>query len=259
MDDKQSQYIKTNIIDRYSDSGRYFRGTYSGEGLKAIEKVKSNFPFRKNISYRYYEPRSLHRYLLIGDRFRDYLGGKILDVGSRDNTIQTVLKKPCFLVDKNNPALPSFDWENEALPYPDKSFDTVVCLDALEHINDIHSGFRDLLRVSNQYVIISLPNCWRKTLKQFIKGYGTSASYGLPPEKPHDRHKWFFNTEDIENFIFYNSYSAKFPFKVKAVVYHVPLTIPRHRILYPLARFVLPERHFKNFFVNTVFVCLEKT
>lgn len=255
---RQSEYIQTNIIDRFSDSGRYFRGEYNGDALLSIEETRKEFPFFSNVTYKYYQPKPLQRYLLIGDQFKDYLDEKILDVGSRDNTLKNVLKKDCFLVDKNNPNLPPFDWEKEDLPFTDNSFDSVVCLDTLEHINDIHKGLHDLLRVSKRYVIISLPNCWRKTIKQFVKGYGTSASYGLPPEKPHDRHKWFFNTEDIENFIFYNASLAKLPFGVKTIAYHIPLTISRHRIIYPLARLLLPERYFKNFFVNTVFICLEK-
>lgn len=253
-----SSDIKFNIVDRFSDEGRYFRGSYDEKALLAIEETRKRFTFYENIVYRFYEPRPLQRYFLIGDQFKKYLEGKILDVGSRDNTIKEVLKKDCSLVDKNNPDLPPFDWEKEPLPFLLESFDTVVCLDTLEHIDNIHKGFDDLVRVSGRFIIISLPNCWRKTAKQFIRGYGTAASYGLPPEKPLDRHKWFFNTEDVENFIFYNTARNSLKLRVVAVAYHIPLTISRHRIIYPLARSILPERYFKNFFVNTVFVCLEK-
>ena len=251
-----SSKLQKNIIDRFSDKGRYFRGTYDERSLASIEETRMRFPLHKNTTYAFYQPRPIQRYLLIADQFKKYFNGKILDVGSRDTTLEKVIGKPCSLVDKNNPNLPAFDWEKEPLPFADKSFDTIVCLDTLEHIEHLHESFHDLLRVSQNRVIISLPNCWRKTLKEFLKGRGTSASYGLPPEKPFDRHRWFFNTEDIENFLFYNA--ARGNFRVAAVRYHVPKTIFRHSIIYLLARLFLPERYFKSFLVHTVFVCLER-
>lgn len=253
-----SSYIKSRILERFSDGGRYFRGKYKPEGLAAVEKAHQEFPLRRAVNYTFYEPRKLQHYLLLKDRFDKVISGKILDVGSRDNTIQNVLKKDCVLVDKNNPALPPFDWEKEFLPFPDKSFDTVVCLDTLEHINDIHRSFQDLLRVSRGHVIISLPNCWRKTIKKFLRGYGSGASYGLPPEKPFDRHKWFFNTEDAVNFIAYNAAVSEHPYAVADVSYHIPKTILRHKILYPVLSWIIPEHYFKNLFTETIFVVLKK-
>ena len=251
-----SSHIQKTIIDRFSDKGRYFRGSYDEKALAAIEETRNRFPLYENITYTFYQPRPIQRYLLIADPFKKFFNGKILDVGSRDTTLEKVTGKSCSLVDKNNPNLPEFDWEKEKLPFPDKSFDTIVCLDTLEHIEHLHEAIHDLFRVSSRYVIISLPNCWRKTLKEFLKGRGTSASYGLPPEKPFDRHRWFFETEDIENFLFYNA--ARVNFRAVAIRYHVPQTIFRHRIIYPLARWLLLERYFKSFLAHTVFVCFER-
>ncbi len=49
------------------------------------------------------------------------------------------------------------------LPYEDKSFDTVVCLEVLEHLEDPRKALSELARVSKKYVIISTPNepIWR--------------------------------------------------------------------------------------------------
>ena len=49
------------------------------------------------------------------------------------------------------------------LPYEDKSFDTVVCLEVLEHLEDPKKALSELARVSKKYVIISTPNepIWR--------------------------------------------------------------------------------------------------
>ncbi len=48
------------------------------------------------------------------------------------------------------------------LPYEDKSFDTVVCLEVLEHLEDPRKALSELARVSKN-VIISTPNepIWR--------------------------------------------------------------------------------------------------
>lgn len=246
-----------NLLRRFSDK-RYVSSNFRQNGLEAIQKGERSFPFFKNIVHRHYQPNHLQRYLLVADQFSQFFGETVLDVGSRNNILEELLKKKCSLVDKNNPDLPPFDWEKEFLPYPENSFDTIVCLDTLEHINDLHQSFDDLLRVTRKYLIISLPNCWRKTIKEFLGGRGTSASYGLPPEKPFDRHKWFMNSEDIAQFMFYKT-AVSFPKpSIKRMVYYIPSTTWTHKWLYPLVKNILPERYFKNLFVHTVFVCLEK-
>lgn len=49
------------------------------------------------------------------------------------------------------------------LPYGDKSFDTVVCLEVLEHLDDPEKALSELARVAKKYVIISTPHepIWR--------------------------------------------------------------------------------------------------
>jgi ubiquinone/menaquinone biosynthesis C-methylase UbiE len=150
------------------------------------------------------------------------------------------------LVDKNNPSLPPFDWEKERLPYTDNQFNVVVCLDTLECINDFYAALEDLIRVVRRRVIISLPNCWRKVFKQMLKGSGAQASYGLPPEWPMDRHKWFINSEEVEDLFFYQAAKTG-RFCVARLIYHMPMTIRRHRWLYPLLIRLLPERYVKKF------------
>lgn len=243
---------------RYSDYGRYFRGAYRADGLKAADAMLGPQEFWQQVVYRYYSPHAIQRYLLVADRWSGYLAGTILDVGSRNNALRD-LGKNCTLVDKNNPELPAFDWEQERLPFADSSFDTVVCLDTLEHINDLHRSLGDLLRVARRHVIISLPNCWRKAAKEILRGRGAAASYGLPLEPPLDRHKWFFNTEDVEALMRYQAAVAPAPTRVADMLFQMPATLPRHRVLYGLTRRLLPLRYAKNLLVGTVFVCLEKT
>ncbi|MDO8618063.1 MAG: methyltransferase domain-containing protein [Candidatus Uhrbacteria bacterium] len=248
-----------NLEERYRDHGRYFQGQYRPEGIRSVEQLSKKFSFFQSISNQSYLPKSLWRYLLVADEFKQEIqNGSILDVGNRDESTRQVLGDRCQLVDKNNPNLPVWNWEEEALPYPDQSFDSVVCLDTLEHIDRFHYAFEDVLRVAKEYVVISLPNCWRKMFKAMLLGRGTSSSYGLPLESPMDRHRWFFNVEEIEHFLFYQSAVSTYPFDIVRFVYHLPITIPRHRIQYGLMRLMLPEHQVKNLVTGTVFVLLKK-
>lgn len=246
------------IVDRYTARGRYFRGAYKPEGLAAIQAWKASPMGRLHVVEYSLTPRPQERYLLVKKLFQAQLEGSILDVGSRDLSVRDHLGQRTEIVDKNIPGHPEFDWERANLPYPDQSFDTVVCLDVLEHINDLHGAFADLLRVSKKYVIISLPNCWRKMFKQMARGRGTQASYGLPPEKPMDRHKWFFNPTEIEEFLAYQSAVGASPFSIKEYAYHQPKTVPLHAVVYPIIRTFLPERYARNLLTNTAFYLLEK-
>ncbi|MFH2231646.1 MAG: class I SAM-dependent methyltransferase [Patescibacteria group bacterium] len=45
----------------------------------------------------------------------------------------------------------------EQLPFPDSSFDTVVCAHTLEHVRDIHSAYNELKRVAKNRLIIIVP------------------------------------------------------------------------------------------------------
>ena len=89
----------------------------------------------------------------------------------------------------------------ERLPFADREWDTVVCLDTLEHLNNFHAMCDELFRVAAQHVIISLPNCWVAARRSLGSGAGTIYQYGLTAEAPPDRHKWFFNTEEACKFL----------------------------------------------------------
>jgi len=49
------------------------------------------------------------------------------------------------------------------LPRPAASVDTVVCLEVLEHLGDPEAGLRELARVTQRHVILSVPRepLWR--------------------------------------------------------------------------------------------------
>lgn len=44
------------------------------------------------------------------------------------------------------------------LPYKNNSFDLVICTEVLEHLDNPKKAYRELLRVSRKYVLMSVPN-----------------------------------------------------------------------------------------------------
>ncbi len=253
----ENLYIKKDIVKRYSDGGRYYPGGYKEEGLKAILDCRERFPVGLCLDFTFYQPRTEQRYLLFKNKLLKYVGREVLDVGSRDTSAEKALGRKVTLIDKNNTNLESWDWEKTAVPFPGDSFDTVICFDTLEHINDIHTSVADLFRVSKDTVIISLPNCWKKQIKKMMTLSPGQASYGIPPEKPMDRHKWFFNPEDVESFLSYAGATYKNPFEVVEVIHHAPKTRLWHKVFFPIL-VLFPSRIFKNYFVETIFVVLKK-
>lgn len=97
------------------------------------------------------------------------------------------------------------DLEEGELPFADNSYDTVLCLDVLEHLDNIYQIFDELCRVSRRYIIISLPNAWAGILHVIMFGdyqpHHHMKFYGLPLEKPEDRHKWFLSASEARHFI----------------------------------------------------------
>jgi len=57
-----------------------------------------------------------------------------------------------------------------SLKRPDKSFDCIIMLEVLEHLEDVELALRELTRVSRKYVVISVPfePVWRSL--NFIRG-----------------------------------------------------------------------------------------
>lgn len=46
-----------------------------------------------------------------------------------------------------------------ALPFKDKSFDTVICFETLEHIQNIDSTLAEFRRVARKNILLTVPNC----------------------------------------------------------------------------------------------------
>jgi SAM-dependent methyltransferase len=148
----------------------------------------------------------------------DCLPGSVLDVGSGRSSeyLKQTLGEAYHSLDlassyqfrrpsANTMPDAVIDLERGELPFDDKAFDTVICTDVLEHVDNIYRAYDELFRVARRYVIISLPNNWPKLIGSFLIGRNVThrAGYGLPPQpKPAgQRHKYFFNFEEACEFL----------------------------------------------------------
>lgn len=135
--------------------------------------------------------------------FKKYFGKKILDVGCDTATLKGLIPAIDYTgIDVSGKPDICLDLEKvDKLPFPDSSFDCVLCTDVLEHLDNLHLIFLELLRVSRKYIIIAWPNNWVNARVPIKRGYGSFKHYGLPAEKPQDRHKWFFSFSEAKQFI----------------------------------------------------------
>lgn len=146
-------------------------------------------------------------------KYKSILRQSVLDVGADEGYIKKFLDRNTKYIGVglggNNPEIINCNLEIEKLPFNDNAFNCVLCLDVLEHLENIHEVFDELCRVSNQYVLISLPNPYADFIQYLKAGPYSSKKnmkyYSLLPEREVDRHKWFFSPTEAKMFIEYRS------------------------------------------------------
>lgn len=139
----------------------------------------------------------------VARRFAPYLAESVLDVGCYEAPLRDLLAGVRYHgVDVAGRPDQVLDLDSGApLPFADRSWSCVICIEVLEHLEHLHQVFDELVRVAASHVIVSLPNCWRDARRPIERGRGDFAHYGLPPEPPADRHRWFFSYTQGRDFI----------------------------------------------------------
>lgn len=227
----------------------------------------------KQIKHVPYNDRE-ERNKFIVSQFGKYLGTKVLNVGGGGQQyLQKFLSEEIVSFELDivgNPDL-KVNLERELpIPIDDNAFETVICTDVLEHLDNLHDVWLELIRISSRYVIISLPNplCGslmyvmekpyknnslnnRKTFGKFMK------FYGLPYEKPVDRHKWFYAITEAEEFIEYQA--DKFDLRIREMfTVGYDSNSLRGKLLRALIRVLLGNEARKNLFCQALWCVLEK-
>lgn len=197
--------------------------------------------------------------MFCAEKFEPYLNGKVLDVGCWQKDLQSFLPAGAdYLgIDVAGSYDQRVDLEEGKLPFADNAFDCVVCTDVLEHIDSLHDIYAEIIRVTRGYVIISLPNNWVAYKKYLLRGLGHGKYYGLPLQKPDDRHRWFFNLEDIDRFI--HKRAAADGYRVVEWFAYPDLSmLPRHRLVKTWLRRIVGKRRYDNWLASTGWAVLQK-
>ena len=128
-----------------------------------------------------------------------HCGRKVLDLGCATGNYMLELSKrgyECVGVDVN-PAYVEIATKrglaayvvDDKLPFPDKSFDSVIMFEVVEHLPDPIVVLSEARRVARKNIILSVPNC---------EGYDELKQHGLTYEHFLDRdHQNFFTEESI--------------------------------------------------------------
>ncbi len=193
----------------------------------------------------------------IAGRFGHLLRGKVLDVGCDKAFLRTLLPDTEYVgVDvAGDPDIALNLEELVKLPFEDATFDCVVCSDVLEHLDNLHGVFREIVRVAGKHVIISLPNNWANARKPIEAGKGSVGHYGIPAVPPPDRHKWFFNMMEARDFLSY--WEERLPFRIAELF---ATEKPRPAMVRWIRRMRFPAlSRYLNRYAHTLWAVLEKT
>lgn len=138
----------------------------------------------------------------MSQRFGDVLSGRILDVGCDRAILREFVGAERYTgIDRSEEADIRHDLQSGGpLPFDDSTFDVVVCTDVLEHLDNLHDVFKEIVRVGKKRLLISLPNNWNAARMRLERGHGSFKHYGLPLDPPADRHRWFFSYAEARDF-----------------------------------------------------------
>jgi hypothetical protein len=223
-----------------------------------IEYIKEDHLFDIKMNYTDRESKATY----VFEKYKPILeNAKILDIGADECHLREYLPDPqnYFGIGLGGHPDLVLNLENEKIPFGDKSYDCTICLDVLEHVDNIHEIFDECCRMSNQWVIISLPNPFKMLIQRLITGNykenQLTKFYGLPLEKPADRHKWFFTFDEANQFIAHRAKINGF----SIVQIDTPISkLPQERkVLY---HYLFPNKEFDfaNFQTNTIWYVLKR-
>jgi hypothetical protein len=166
--------------------------------------INSTMRFKTSLRYRSRGDKPAY----VWDKYQEILRGNVLDVGGDRCGLKTLLPEGTGYtgIGIGEGVDIEMNLEHGAVPFSDGEFDCVLCLDVLEHLDNIHEVFDDLCRVSNRYLVISLPNPWKDFMRMLRHGHYRENTqpmkfYNLPVDAPPDRHKWFFSPAEAERFL----------------------------------------------------------
>jgi len=179
------------------------------------------------------------------DQCKDFMyDGKVLDVGCGEAYLRSYIADYVGIDIAGDPSI-YFDLEQGVLPFDDNSFDTVICLDVLEHIQAAHKIFEEIFRVSNGHVIISLPNEYTLYFRLMFLLGRSKKEFGWFPR---NQHKWLGSYNQAKEFVGFYARQCGF-------VIYKDFPVFQYRRLNKLMPVL---RKFPNLFASTYWAILRK-
>jgi SAM-dependent methyltransferase len=213
------------------------------------------------------------RHRFIAQNFGEFISGSVINIGGggEKHFLKFIQPKEYLELDISGRPDIKADLDHDfPLPIEDNRFDTVICTDVLEHLDELHRVFRELLRISRRYVIISVPNALTEIRhylrrRKYVGDAGRAGEdvgfhtkfYGLPAKKPADRHRWFFSYTEAESF--FRRHADETGYKI---VLEKPVGDKGSSLIGRAARLgvgaFLGKAHLKDLFYGTYWCVLEK-
>jgi SAM-dependent methyltransferase len=201
-------------------------------------------------------PERQDRMQYLARTFGPRIRGRVLDVGCDVRTLRELIPGLDYTgIDFGGTPDLHIDLDaTPRLPFDDGQFDVVVCSEVLEHLDQLHRTFGELVRVTRGSLLISLPNCWTAARKPLRTGRGRIGHYGLPAQKPMDRHKWFFSLSEARAFA--QGVASEHRLSIEEFRINEK---PRHALLRAGRRMLHPGTDdYDNLFAHTLWVWFQK-
>lgn len=214
------------------------------------------------------------RHRFIAHRFGRYLTGSVLNIGGGGEKHLLRFIEPQEYLELDIAGTPDLRIDLDAEhPWPigNERFDAVICTEVLEHLNELHRAFVELLRITRRYVLISVPNALPAIYGYVTRrpiliedgtpsgiGFGRFAKfYGLPFDRPGDRHRWFFSYSEAREFFRHHAAAGGY-----RVVDEYATGVHGHslkgRVARALVRAVWGDTVMRDWFVGSHWCLLEK-
>ncbi len=145
----------------------------------------------------YYSNRE-ERAEFIAVNLAPFLSGSVLDVGCGEAYLRAHVRHYIGVDLVGEPDV-IVDLERAGLPFRDRSFDSVVCVHVLEHLDSLREIAADLFRVAGRHVVVSVPNMYALGYRlKFLRGQVIGKEYSLMPR---NRHKWLPSWSEARAFL----------------------------------------------------------
>ena len=220
----------------------------------------SNMRFYTDYEYTFRDDKPYY----VWHKYKEILTGSVLDVGADKCGLKFLLpdETEYIGIGLGNSVDVEVDLENDKIPYIENSFNCVVCMDVLEHLDNIHEVFDELCRITSKYLIISLPNPWSSFVGMLGVGYYKKGEipikfHNLPTLPPYDRHKWFYGVHEAERFL--KERGKKNDMNILQIDREEPrMDIKKRLYKMALKLFIHRDVNLDSLFTKKVWACLVK-